>query len=197
MLLLSLLWNSPLPIGYAFEGQRACVVDADGHEAATGEKGELCLAGSQVTGGYLNNPEKTTSQFVRLPLDPNVTWYRTGDLARRNEAGCLFYLGRIDHQIKIRGFRVELQEIEHVLREAAGGGTAVAVAWPVKHGSAEGIVGFLTKAESVAIELLLARCRAVLPEYMVPNSVRIVQDIPLTPNGKIDRARLIRQLEED
>ena len=71
--------NGIVPIGYAFEGQRACVVDADGNEVATGEEGELCLAGSQVTRGYLNNPGKTASQFVRLSLDPSITWYRTGD----------------------------------------------------------------------------------------------------------------------
>jgi acyl-CoA synthetase (AMP-forming)/AMP-acid ligase II len=188
--------NGIVPIGKAFEGQRACVIDAGGHEAANDAEGELCLAGSQVTDGYLNNSEKTASQFVRLPLDPNVTWYRTGDLARRSETGCLFYLGRIDHQIKIRGFRVELEEIEHVLREAAGGGTAVAVPWPVVHGSAEGIVGFLSKVDGLATEPLLARCRAALPDYMVPNSIRIVQDLPLTSNGKIDRKQLIQQLEE-
>src|SRR4029077_15880908 len=82
-----------------------------------GESGELCLGGSQVTRGYLNDSEKTARSFVRLKHTGDQVWYRTGDLVRQDERGCLFYLGRRDFQVKVNGYRVELQEIDLVWRE--------------------------------------------------------------------------------
>jgi len=189
--------NGIVPIGRPFTGQHVCVVDADRKALPAGEEGELCLAGSQVTGGYLNNHEKTRSQFVHLPGDDKTVWYRTGDLVRQDDDGGLVYIGRIDHQVKIRGFRVELQEIEHVLREATGGASVVAVPWPVRHGSADGVVAFVCGQQNGATGELLTRCKDALPEYMVPRSIRFVDEMPLNSNGKIDRKQLALQLEKD
>jgi amino acid adenylation domain-containing protein len=185
-----------VPIGTAFPGQRTRVVDADGAGVGPGGEGELWLAGSQVTGGYLNAPEKTLSQFVKLPGDTETTWYRTGDLVREDVRGILHYRSRMDDQVKIRGFRVELQEIEHALRKASGGAMAVAVPWPLRKGVADGVVAFIRSAEAMDVPELIERCREDLPAYMVPRSVRFVTELPLNANGKIDRTQLARQLQE-
>jgi amino acid adenylation domain-containing protein len=127
-----------VPIGWPFDGQQVCAVNEDLAPVPFGESGELCLGGSQVTRGYLNDPEKTAKSFVRLKHTGDQVWYRTGDLVRQDERGCLFYLGRRDFQVKVNGYRVELQEIDLVLREAARTELAVAIPWPLSDGSASG-----------------------------------------------------------
>ncbi len=188
-------FNGIVPIGWIFEGQHFRVTDREGKMVPIGEAGEFCLAGSQVTCGYWNNPPKTEEQFVRLPDAGNMVWYRTGDLVKQDANRCLYYLGRIDHQVKIRGYRVELQEIEVVLRQACGTEQVVCVGWPVNSGGADGIVAFLSGIASVDQDRLLARCGEVLPDYMVPKKIYLLDEMPLNPNGKIDRRKLISLLE--
>ena len=185
--------NGIVPIGRVFAGQQACVVDCDQNEVS--DAGELCLAGSQVTNGYWNNPENTRRQFVRFPETGETSWYRTGDLVRQEEDGSLYYLGRIDQQVKVRGYRVELQEIETVLRKASGAEQVVAVPWPIADGSADGVVAFLCSGSSLDELNILNRCRETLPGYMVPRSIYRVEEMPLNGNGKIDRKKLVKLLE--
>lgn len=186
--------NGIVPIGWVFDGQNACVVDQDRQPVATGESGELCLAGSQVTTGYWNNPKKTAEQFVHLG-DQDAHWYGTGDLAKQDASGCLFYLGRSDHQVKIRGYRVELQEIEEVVRRASGTAQVVSVPWPVRNGSADGVIVFVSGLESLDQSRVLTHCRGHLPEYMVPKKIYLLGEMPLNGNGKIDRDRLLQTLK--
>jgi amino acid adenylation domain-containing protein len=188
--------NGIVPIGWAFSGQSTRVVGPDRNELAPGEPGELCLAGSQVTKGYWNNPGKTREQFVRL-AGGNAVWYRTGDHVRQGPDGCLYYLGRLDNQVKIRGYRVELQEIDWVLRQASGTGDATAVAWPVSDGTATGVAGFIAGRSGRDPQAILEYCRERLPYYMVPAKLYELPSIPLNANGKIDRSALIRILEAD
>jgi non-ribosomal peptide synthetase component F len=184
-----------VPIGWTFPGQVGAVVGENLDFVSPGESGELWLAGSQVTSGYWNSPHKTQEQFVKLPTTGESLWYRTGDLVKQDATGCFYYLGRTDHQIKIRGYRVELQEIEAVLRKACGTEQAVSVAWPVSNGSAEGVVGFVSGVETLERDRVLAYCREVLPDYMVPQEIYLRQELPLNVNGKVDRLTLARQLE--
>ncbi len=188
--------NGIAPIGSIFDGQRAVVLDADGTEAPRGASGELALSGSQVTGGYWNDPTVTQARFVRLPAFGDALWYRTGDLVQRDEAGCLYFLGRLDDQIKIRGYRVELQEIDHALRTAAGTPEAVCVPWPVEDGRVAGVVAFVCKPNGTNETEILQRCRELLPEYMVPAQVHFIGDLPRNVNGKVDRSKLQKQMEE-
>ncbi len=188
--------NGIVPIGRVFNGQAACIIGPDRRVLGTGESGELCLSGSQVTPGYWNNPEKTREQFVNLERTEGV-WYRTGDVARQDADGCLYYLGRLDNQVKIRGYRVELQEVDWVLRQASGTGDATAVAWPLRDGAATGVVGFIGGLPNLNREAVLAYCRERLPYYMVPAKLYELPSIPLNVNGKIDRSALIRILEAD
>ena len=188
-----------VPIGWPFDGQQVCAVDENLAPVAMGESGELCLGGSQVTRGYLNDPEKTAKSFVRLKKasDQHISdqvWYRTGDLVRQDERGCLFYLGRRDFQVKINGYRVELQEIDLVLREAAHTELAVAIPWPLSDGSASGIVGVVSGSDPKLDAQIIAACETRLPRYMVPNRIYHFPQIPLNVNGKIDRGKITEML---
>jgi amino acid adenylation domain-containing protein len=183
-----------VPIGWPFDGQQVSVVDENLRPVPLGESGELCLGGSQVTHGYLNDPVKTAKSFVHLAHTGNQTWYRTGDLVRQDERGCLFYLGRRDFQVKVNGYRVELQEIDLVLREAARTEMAVAIPWPLSDGSASGIVGVLSGADSDRDQQIIAACESRLPRYMIPNRIYHLPRMPLNVNGKIDRGKITEML---
>ena len=189
--------NGIVPIGWPFEGQRAAVVGEDLQLVPSGTTGELCLAGSQVTQGYWNDMQRTQQQFVRLPHDPEMLWYRTGDLVSEGADGCLRYLGRIDDQVKVRGYRVELQEIEGILRQACGAQQVAAVPWPVSGGNAEGIVAFVSGISAIDLDQTLRICKEVLPDYMVPRKIHQLEEMPLNPNGKMDRKKLAKYLEGD
>jgi amino acid adenylation domain-containing protein len=183
-----------VPIGWPFDGQQVCAVNEDLAPVPPGDSGELCLGGSQVTRGYLNDPEKTAKSFVRLKHTGDQVWYRTGDMVRQDERGCLFYLGRRDFQVKVNGYRVELQEIDLVLREAARTELAVAIPWPLSEGSASGIVGVLSGSDPAQDEQIIAACETRLPRYMVPNRIYHFPQIPLNVNGKIDRGKITEML---
>jgi surfactin family lipopeptide synthetase A/fengycin family lipopeptide synthetase D len=142
----------------------------------------------------LNDPEKTAKSFVRLAHTGDQIWYRTGDLVRQDERGCLFYLGRRDFQVKISGYRVELQEIDLVLREAAKTEVAVAIPWPLSEGSASGIVGVLSGSDPALDAQIIKTCEARLPRYMVPTRIYHFPQIPLNVNGKIDRGKITEML---
>jgi amino acid adenylation domain-containing protein len=183
-----------VPIGWPFDGQQVSVVDDNFAPVPVGESGELCLGGSQVTRGYLNDPEKTAKSFVCLKHTGNRIWYRTGDRVRQDERGCLFYLGRRDFQVKVNGYRVELQEIDLVLRESARTELAVAIPWPLSDGSASGIVGVVSGSDPARDPEIIAACEARLPRYMVPNRICHFPQIPLNVNGKIDRGKITEML---
>jgi len=189
--------NGIVPIGWVFDHQDTCVIDQERNPVPTGERGELCLSGAQVTRGYWNNPARTAEQFIRLPASngDDRVWYRTGDLVKQDESGCLYYLGRLDHQVKIRGYRVELQEIDFVLRKVSETEQVASVAWPVRNGIAEGVVAFICGACENNRPRILAHCRDVLPEYMVPRQLYFLDDWPLNSNGKTDRKKLVNLLE--
>ncbi len=187
--------NGIVPIGWIFAGQQCRIVDRDRTVVADGTSGELCLAGSQVTSGYWSNPERTQQQFIRLTGTGDALWYRTGDVVKRAADGCLHYLGRIDDQVKIRGYRVELQEIDGVLKELCGTEQVVTVPWPMTDGGADGVVAFVSGVKAMNEGRVLTSCREVLPDYMVPQRIETVDELPLTVNGKIDRTRLVHMLE--
>jgi len=183
-----------VPIGWPFDGQQICAVNEKLELVPTGESGELCLGGSQVTRGYLNDPEKTAKSFVKLAHTGNQIWYRTGDMVRMDDRGCAYYLGRRDFQVKISGYRVELQEIDLVLREAAKTELAVAIPWPLSEGSASGIVGVVSGADPARDGEIIKACQTRLPRYMVPTRIYHFEQMPLNVNGKIDRGKITQML---
>ncbi|MCB9656319.1 MAG: amino acid adenylation domain-containing protein [Polyangiales bacterium] len=192
-----------VPIGEPYPGMRAIVVDEQLRAVPRGEAGELLLTGPQVTPGYWQDPERTAQAFV-VPPDEHETFYRTGDRVRWPAGGPLLYLGRVDNQVKIQGYRVELGEIEAVLREVAGAEVAIALGWPLSTSGADGVVGFVptpselvgkTDAASQAARDALggahvAGARERLPSYMQPSRVLLIDEFPLNANGKVDRKAL-------
>jgi amino acid adenylation domain-containing protein len=184
-----------VPIGWTFTGQQCVVVNENRQVLPTLASGELWLCGSQVSNGYWNDPQKTQEQFVSLPDMDAAVWYRTGDLVKQAENGCLHYMGRIDNQVKIKGFRVELQEVEAVVREACGSEHVICHAWPTVNGIAGGLVAFVSVSERCDKKKILAQCRQALPDYMVPSKIMLCDEMPLNSNGKVDRNKLVSLLD--
>jgi acyl-coenzyme A synthetase/AMP-(fatty) acid ligase len=161
----------------------------DGREAAVGETGELCIAGIGLARGYLNNPALTAEKFVDNPVNPGERIYRTGDLARWLPDGNVEYLGREDHQVKIRGLRVELGEIESTLREYPGVVDCVA-AVDRRSESVIMLVAHVVSKSELDAAALKEYLRKRLPEYMVPHRFERLAELPLTSSGKADRKAL-------
>ena len=182
--------NGISPIGWTFETQQFRLINENGEPCKIGEEGELCFSGSQVTKGYLNNDEKTKLQYVVFSDTGNTLWYKTGDLVRMDNNGCIYYLGRIDDQVKILGHRVELGEIDAAIRESSGSELAFSIPWPIKDGNAKGIVAFISRHKEPNKNNILEYCRNLLPKYMIPTKIHFIKTMPLTSNGKIDRAKL-------
>ncbi len=186
-----------IPIGRAYSGMRLAVVDEAGRFLPPGETGELALSGPQIAAGYLGAPELTQARFPQLehPEFGSSRWYLTGDLALEDSEGTFHHLGRVDYQVKILGHRIELEEVDAHLREVCGCGSAAAVAWPMHHGTADGIVAFVS-GSSLEPGEIMTRLKARLAPYAMPREIVCLPSLPLTQNGKTDRKALLSMLEE-
>jgi D-alanine--poly(phosphoribitol) ligase subunit 1 len=179
-------------IGPALPGSEIAVVD-EKSKRVVGRPGEIFVAGPQLASGYFRDEEQTARHFVEWN---EKRWYRTGDLGFEDPSGKFHHLGRIDNQVKVRGMRVELEEVESHLRAVYQTDLVAAVAWPVEHGSAAGIIGFVTGPAPAAAsdEKRRAQLKSQLPAYMVPTEVHHVSALPLNANGKVDRKALLSKL---
>ncbi len=185
-----------VPIGEPYPGMKVLVADEELKEVAEGGEGELLMTGPQISLGYYKDPERTAKAFV-IPPGQTEVFYRTGDRVRRPVAGePLMFIGRLDHQVKVFGYRVELGEIESVLRKEAGVDVAVALGWPPLPTGVGGIAAFLP-ASVGDIDSLKSRVEEKLPKYMAPREYRMLQEFPLNSNGKVDRKALMKILESD
>ncbi|MFI1582700.1 amino acid adenylation domain-containing protein [Embleya sp. NPDC020630] len=184
-----------VPIGVNVAGSTSYVVRDDRTIADPGRTGELWVGGDGVALGYLNDPEKTAERFVEDPWTPpevRSRLYRTGDMARWREDGALEYLGRRDRQVKLRGYRVELDEVEAVL--SAHARVRQAAVGIVGEGAGEvlvaAVVAHSDRERRRLVQRLHEHVRDRLPTYMVPNRITVVDRLPLTNSGKIDRGKL-------
>lgn len=186
--------NAPLPIGRACENMRVLILKEDGTEAAVNEQGELCVLGSGVALGYWNAPEITNKVFTANPLNPNwyERMYHTGDLAYWNDAGELMFCGRRDNQIKLRGTRIELGDIETAAVCVQGVENAAAVFDAEK----EQIVLFVETAGTLPLRKFNMELRKMIPQYMLPGKLVPMEKLPHTANDKIDRVTLKKYLQE-
>lgn len=179
-------------IGHPYPEMQAAIMDLNAQiPRSDGEPGELLLAGPQLAAGYWRDRALTDDRFLTLD---GTRWYRSGDLARQDANGCFHHLGRTDNQVKIMGHRVELEDIDMHLRDACGCESAMSVAWPVKHGSAQGIIAFVAGSELSVAEIREGMKKRV-PEYMIPRQVRFLDNLPLSANGKFDRNALVNLLK--
>ena len=183
--------NGIVSIGQPLANVEAVILNEDGEIVNDpNEKGELCVAGGQVTQGYWNNPEKNKQSFIVIDMGTRETrFYHTGDLCYRDSTGNLMYLGRIDQQAKIQGFRVELSEIEYHVRTFYNNASqAVCVSFQNNQGIGE--IALFVEREGCSPDALLEYLRGKLPAYMIPSRILFVNDFPLNSNDKIDRNQL-------
>lgn len=179
-----------VPIGRPLDNTRLHVADRLLRPQVVGVPCELCIAGESLARGYLDRPDLTAERFVPAPSLGEARVYRTGDLCRRLDDGTLEFLGRIDQQVKLRGFRVEPGEIEHQLRDCPGVEDAVVVATGESTEDRK-LVAYVTGTAHP--DDLSRRLREVLPAYMVPAAVHRLPAFPLLASGKVDRSVLRTQ----
>ncbi|OSP41580.1 AMP-dependent synthetase [Streptomyces sp. 13-12-16] len=178
--------NGTVPIGKVYDDHEFRLVTEEGEQSSV--EGELWIAGPQMTTGYLD-PANNEGRFVELD---GLRWYRTGDRVRANPDGHLVYIGRMDSQVKVHGWRVELAEVDHLARGCEGVRDAATVTRSATHGTE--LVVFYTGVE-VPEAMLADAMRAALPVSTLPRQYIYVEEFPLTPNQKVDRLALQKQAE--
>jgi amino acid adenylation domain-containing protein len=180
-----------VPVGFPLEGRQVHLLNADGSAADVGQVGEIVVASRHLSPGYWGQPELTDARFRPNPVDPGERVYRTGDLAYRLADGCLVHVGRKDFQLKVRGQRTELAEIEAALRHLDGIHEAVVVARDDPSGGKR-LVAYVVPDSACrpTITALASGLKEKLPEHMIPAAFLLLDKLPMTPNGKVDRLAL-------
>jgi len=186
-----------VPIGEPFDNMEVLIADENLDEVRDGSAGELLMRGPQMSAGYWQDEERTKRVFVAVPGKNGKVFYRTGDRVCRRESGKpMVYLGRVDSQIQVLGYRVEMGEVECAVRQVSGLDGVVAIGWPVTQRGADGIEVFL-ESDTFDTTGLVAELRSKLPPYMVPRNIRLLSPLPLNSNGKFDRQRLLKILQDE
>lgn len=181
-------YNGSLSIGKPLSGVDALIVDVDnGKPLPTGEKGELCVAGGQVTAGYWKNEEKTAQVFREID---GVKYYKTGDLCYMDKDGDILYSGRLDFQAKIQGFRVELGEIESHVKDFLPNNNVVTMTNINQYGNTEIVV--FVETDLLDVNAIKSYLEKKLPPYMIPTHIVGIEKFPLNANYKVDRKELIK-----
>ncbi len=188
--------RATIPIGRPIDNIRLYVLNGDNQLQPLGVPGELYIAGIGVAHGYINAPELTAQRFLPDPFEPEGRMYKTGDLVRWLPTGDLEYLGRTDYQVKVRGFRIELAEIETQLRQSPEVQEAV-VSVITDDAGDDRLVAYFVPSQHARVEerTLRSVLATQLPLYMIPDIFHALEHLPLTPNGKIDR-RSLAQFQE-
>ncbi|HEY7559872.1 MAG TPA: amino acid adenylation domain-containing protein [Candidatus Binatia bacterium] len=186
--------GGPVPIGRPIANTQLYILDSRLQPIPIGVHGELYIGGDGLARGYLNRPELTKESFIPHPFSdqPGLRLYRTGDRARYLADGNIEFLGRVDNQVKIRGYRIELGEIESALNQHPGVRESAVVVRDRDSLGEKDLVGYfvLTQGSTLSVEELRSFLRGKLPEYMIPSVFMPLGELPITPNGKIDRNAL-------
>jgi len=181
-----------VPIGKPIANTQIYILDRHLQPVPIGVPGELCIGGDGLARGYLNRPDLTQEKFIPNPFspEPNSRLYKTGDLARYLPDGNIEFLGRIDNQVKIRGFRIELSEIEVVLTQHPQVRDAVVIAREDETGIKRLAAYVVSEGQQPSSSELRSFLLEKLPDYMIPASFTVLDTLPITPNGKVDRRAL-------
>ena len=184
--------NGIVPIGTMLPNQQYKLISNSMGVIGGVARGELVVAGDQVTNGYLNPTEESSKSFMKINREATECWYRTGDLVEEDESGCLHFIRRVDNQIQVRGFRVEIEEVEHHLRLASASDLAIALA--INEGSTTREIVSVVAGSPFSSEEILTRCAKLMPTYMMPSRVEVISNFPLNSNGKIDRKVVLEKI---
>lgn len=184
--------GSSIPIGRPIANTQVYLLDSENQHVPPGEVGELCIGGDGLARGYLNRPELTAAKFVRHPFrdEPETRIYKTGDLARYRPDGTIEFLGRSDNQVKISGHRIEPGEIESVVMQHPSVRSTVVVPRQDTPGEKKLIAYVVAEERGCSFAELRAYLQEKLPAYMMPSAFVLMDALPLSPNGKVDRAAL-------
>jgi D-alanine--poly(phosphoribitol) ligase subunit 1 len=185
-------YNGTLSIGKSMTSGRMIIVDDKNQEIINSKQGELCLSGSQLTPGYLNNPELNKEAFFMHKQGQR--FYRTGDICFKDPEGDIMFCGRSDSQVKVQGIRIELGEIEFHSHESLQGQNTVAVAFVNKIGNTE--IALFVEGELKDKQNLLQQLKSKIPQYLMPTLIISHPKFPLNTNGKIDRIELRKLIPE-
>jgi amino acid adenylation domain-containing protein len=184
--------NNIVSVGKPFGRQRVVVVDDNLQEVPHGVLGEILILGTQVSPGYIDEPELNRASFLfSHPSYPSTQGYLTGDIGKFIE-NQLYYVGRNDEQIQVGGFRVELSEIEAAVGKLTNAFSVAAIGWPIIYGQPRGIVVFVVCNEDVDSAVLISELSKTLPTYMIPKVCHRIPGMPLNINGKVDKGRLAK-----
>ena len=189
--------SGAVSIGRPLPDTSVYVLDRSLQPSPIGVAGELYIGGPCVARGYINRPELTAEKFIRNPFsdDANDRLYRTGDLVRYRPCGSLDFIGRVDNQIKVRGFRVELEEIEQVLRRHEGVKDCVVI---LREDPDARLIAYVVANDTAVISSELRNfLKSKLPSYMVPATFETIEAVPLMPSGKINRRALPEPKSEE
>ena len=187
-------YNGIISIGKPFANVIAMILDENGRPVGTGEKGELCIAGPQVTPGYWKNEEKNKEAFSEIEIGGEILRiYHTGDLCFQDADGDIMYSGRIDNQAKIQGFRVELSEIEFHAHSYLEGKNVVCVAYQNEKQLDE--IALFIESAPMDTDGLVRYLRSKMPQYMIPARYLFMNAFPINQNGKIDRKEIKNRLK--
>ncbi|MEK6283902.1 MAG: amino acid adenylation domain-containing protein, partial [Acidobacteriota bacterium] len=186
-------WPHLPPIGRPITNTQTYVLDEWLQPVPIGVVGDLYIGGECLARGYLDRPEQTAEKFIPHPFSEagGERLYKTGDLARYLNNGCLDFAGRSDHQLKVRGFRIEVGEIEFALKQLAAVKQAIVHAWEDSTGQKR-LAAYVVAAPEALLSTAELRnhLREMLPEYMIPSAFILLAELPLTPSGKVDRRAL-------
>jgi amino acid adenylation domain-containing protein len=183
------LQERTVPIGKPIANTTAYILDQSRKLVPVGVPGELCVGGDGLSRGYWNDPELTRRRFIPHPFEPGALLYCSGDLARWLPDGNIEFIGRIDTQVKVRGYRIELEEIETCFLQHELVSEAAAVAKDFGRGGTE-LVAYIASPHELSLDDLRDYAKSVLPEYMIPSSLIHLEKLPLNANGKVDRHAL-------
>lgn len=187
-----------IPIGYPISSCELNIVDEQGNKLKDGEKGELIAIGDSVSTGYINNPEMTNKVFFKTTKSEQG--YKTGDLAYY-ENGIIYYCGRKDFQIKLNGFRIEIEDIENNLRKVKNINNAVVFPVLNEEHKISHLTAFIVLNDNNELSnlknatLIKTELKKLIPSYMIPRNIKILKEFPLNTNGKIDRKKLMEELK--
>ena len=184
--------GSSIPIGRPIANTQVYLLDSENQLVPSGEAGELCIGGDGLARGYLNQPALTAAKFVRHPFrdEPEARIYKTGDLARYRPDGTIEFLGRSDNQVKISGYRIELGEIETVVMQYPSVRSTVVIARQDTPGEKKLVAYVVASEQGCSFAELRVYLQQKLPAYMMPSAFVLMDALPLSPNGKVDRAVL-------